>query len=549
VNATESGLEKITAGDAAPSRDALTPAVPVSELASALAASQLSSSDDLTRPLIAPVVAFNASDEELTRPLPEAAGSGPYGSDMDFTKPRLVGVAPQAPSSPVGNALPMLVLPPPPKVPVPAPVPVVVSVPPRSAKAMEHAPSIQIAEQPTDRYRDRLTTLPRIPRPAPVPSFEPRSPNPSVVPVAGSVFPPAQPSRRSFWIAIAAAVLGVGALGIALRPRTGSLVVTVSGPTGAAVRGVSIQIDGVERCTATPCVLDKLTPGSHLVSASATGLPPSAERALVINAGEHAAQHVTLDRQEEQHAGLSVAAVGDGLRVLVDGREVGAPPVSLADIEPGSHSVRVVGDSRYYAPYEETVKLDRAEVRSIGPVRLHLLKGRLELSAGDGAAGAQIAVDGKRIGRLPAVLELSADDSHEVTAVKRGFTTFDEQVVFDGSVTRAVSISMAPGDATEAGHAPVLRAAANVRPGASTRTAIRAASPVSSMATGVGTLNLTSTPPAKVVLNGRPIGETPLRVKVSPGKQTVLFVLPGHGRKLAVANVGPGGRAAVGVKF
>jgi hypothetical protein len=46
------------------------------------------------------------------------------------------------------------------------------------------------------------------------------------------------------------------------------------------------------------------------------------------------------------------------------------------------------------------------------------------------------------------------------------------------------------------------------------------------------------------------MGTTPLHnVHVGAGKQTVLFVHPSLGRKLASTNVAPGGRATIGVKF
>jgi hypothetical protein len=536
-------LEKIEARP--PEKDELTPAVPISALATALAASEAESGEDLTRPLTAPLLITVASDVELTNPLPSVAAATPYASDQDVTQPRRPGAASE---SPVVRAVPMVVIPPPPR--IPSTVPVVVAVPRASVGVVEQAPSIQIADSspPAPRARDAMTTMPRIPRPAPVPNFEGRSSNPSMAPVAGSVYPPAATPRQGWLMMAAAAVFGVAALAIALRPRTGELVVTVSGPSGTAAHGVSVRVDGVERCNATPCTLKDLAPGSHLVSASAAGLPPSAERAFVIEPGEHAAQHVSLSAEDQDQAGLNITATGEGLHVFVDGRDLGAPPVSLSSVDPGQHSIRVSGDSRYYAPYEQTVNLDRAEVRSIGPVRLHVLRGRLELSAGDGADGAHITVDGKRVSRLPAVLDLSADDSHEITAAKRGFADFSQQVVFDGTADRAVVVALSRDDAAPT-HAPIARAASNYRPQASANVShavVRA--PAQSGDSGL--LDLTSTPPARVVVNGRPLGETPLRgVRVTAGRQTILFVLPGQGRKSAVANVAPGGHASVGVKF
>jgi hypothetical protein len=215
--------------------------------------------------------------------------------------------------------------------------------------------------------------------------------------------------------------------------------------------------------------------------------------------------------------------------------------------------VRILGDDRYYQPYEEVVRLDRGEVRSLGPVRLHVLRGRLELRAAEGAEGATVAVDGRRISHLPTTIELSADESHEVTAEKPGYSEFTQDVVFDGTAERRVTVAFRGESAGSepayhaARSAPVAQAMAPTR--ARVASASVAAAPAAAPA-GTATLDITSNPPAAVVVNGRPMGTTPLHnVHVGAGKQTVLFVHPSLGRKLASANVAPGGRATIGVKF
>jgi hypothetical protein len=352
-------------------------------------------------------------------------------------------------------------------------------------------------------------------------------------------------------IALAAIVFGVGAMALVLRPRTGSLIVTAAGADGAPIRGVSIRVDGVERCTASPCRLNGLATGAHLISASGTGFPASAERAVSVESGEPAAEHVTLTgARHTERSGLGVSAVGDGLHVLVDGRDLGAPPVSLRDVEPGAHTVRVVGAAGLYEPYEESVKLDSGEVRSLGPIRLHLLKGRLRLSAGDGAEGATIAVDGHRVAQLPTTLELSPDESHEITATRRGFADLNEQVVFDGTAERSLTVSLEPASGGGARPSPLASPATNIQPrsGGQSRKAAFVAAPA--QATGSATLDINSSPRANVVVNGRPLGSTPLAgVRVSAGTQTIVFIHPKLGRKIASTNLAAGKHGSAFVKF
>jgi hypothetical protein len=64
-----------------------------------------------------------------------------------------------------------------------------------------------------------------------------------------------------------------------------------------------------------------------------------------------------------------------------------------------------------------------------------------------------------------------------------------------------------------------------------------------------GILNLSSSPRASVVVDGRPLGMTPQRVRVSPGPHSVLFVHPELGRAARSVHVVPGGNHSVGVQL
>jgi len=55
----------------------------------------------------------------------------------------------------------------------------------------------------------------------------------------------------------------------------------------------------------------------------------------------------------------------------------------------------------------------------------------------------------------------------------------------------------------------------------------------------VGTINVTSNPPASVVVDGRPLGKAPCVVKVPAGLHTVVFIHPLYGRQSLSVNVSP----------
>ncbi len=63
-------------------------------------------------------------------------------------------------------------------------------------------------------------------------------------------------------------------------------------------------------------------------------------------------------------------------------------------------------------------------------------------------------------------------------------------------------------------------------------------------------LNLNSLPISNVVVNGRPVGSTPLvGFAVSPGTHSVTFVHPTLGRRSASVTLAAGQRRAVVVRF
>jgi serine/threonine-protein kinase len=63
-------------------------------------------------------------------------------------------------------------------------------------------------------------------------------------------------------------------------------------------------------------------------------------------------------------------------------------------------------------------------------------------------------------------------------------------------------------------------------------------------------VSLNSVPASNVILNGRPLGQTPkMSVSTDPGPQTVVFVHPEHGRKVMSGTVGPGENKTFIAKF
>jgi hypothetical protein len=346
--------------------------------------------------------------------------------------------------------------------------------------AIDHAPSVQIADGSTDVTvpRSPLTAqgpsgLPRIPPPAPVPaefgehsSRRSRSFAESIAPATGSIFP-ASVSRtlgNRTILAAAAAVIGVGVLVLLFRPSSGSMLLTVGGPGGAAVQGISVKVDGTERCTSTPCEIAELKAGTHVITATASGITGETEETLRVERGEQTAHHLALK--------------GEKVR----------PPEPPAEEKP--------------APVAEAPKEEpKAEEEKPAPVA----------EAPKEQRAAPVA---------------AADEPRP----QKHSTAKAEPVASASRNTRPAAVAQKS--------AP-----------ASTKPEPKPAAPVAIAGAGA-TLDLSSTPRAAVVVNGRPMGMTPLKgVKVPAGRQTIVFVHPDLGRKVASANLAPGARTTVGMKF
>jgi PEGA domain len=68
-------------------------------------------------------------------------------------------------------------------------------------------------------------------------------------------------------------------------------------------------------------------------------------------------------------------------------------------------------------------------------------------------------------------------------------------------------------------------------------------------AANLGTVNVTSNPPANVVLDGRPIGKAPRLVQVPAGVHKLVFIHPLYGRQSQSVTVKPGQTATAAVTF
>ncbi len=363
---------------------------------------------------------------------------------------------------------------------------------------------------------------------------------------------PAVPSQRlPYAFAIAAAVI-VAVLIWFMLPKKGSLTVTVAGPGNKELSAVEVIVNSKVRCRESPCELASLKEGIHYVEVRAAGYQATAKTAVQVFGGQNAVHNVQLIRAG---TGIKVFGEGSGLTLLVDGKEFGPLPQELREMEPGEHVVQVSGGPRYEV-FQQRIVVDPDRMTPIGPIKLKVTKGLATIRAGAGAEDAEVTLkvgDSRRVlPALPVRLEVETDRSHILIARKKGFSTFEEPITFeDGQAEKTIEITLTERSAEAAPVRPRRVGAATSPATEGTEAPVAEAEEAASEPAPAGnaTLNLTSTPPSNVLLDGKPLGTTPLRgISVEPGTHRVIFI---HGaeRKPKTIEAAPGSDQTVSVTF
>ena len=353
--------------------------------------------------------------------------------------------------------------------------------------------------------------------------------------------------------AVVLLLAGAGAAAMFLMPKKGSMVLTVAGPGNKSIDTVEVYVDGAKKCEASPCRVVDLAAGTHLVKVTAAGYQPTADQAVKISSGDEAVQNIALTRASEG-TGIRVTAEGRGIKLSVDGKEVGPLPQELKELSPGDHLVHLDGGERYDS-FEKHIMVDADQMQTIDP-KLRVKKGLATIKLGDNAEGAKVLLvsgsERRPIQQLPITVDISVEKPYSIVASKKGFIDFEQRVAFeDGQAERTFLVNLS---AVGSEPAPAPAPAPVAPPRGAGAAPAPAPAPVAAAApkpaTGNGTLNINAIPPSNVVLDGRPMGQTPrMNVSVAPGAHTIVFVNAEHGRKTKSISVEAGKSATVVVRF
>ncbi|MES1175038.1 MAG: PEGA domain-containing protein [Myxococcales bacterium] len=492
-------------------------------------------------------------DDEEKTPVPNLKADGKPGVDIDWDdEDEATMVFDKSVEDTARSLLHSAPPPPPPAAGAPpAPPPPAAGAPPPASRQQTLMTRPPVSVPPP--------TLPRAPLPPPPKAAAP-SYAPPVPPQAVFEPPPqAQPSSGGRGLMIGVVVLLLAAAGagvIFLMPKKGSMVLTVAGPGNKPVDSIEVYVDGAKKCDASPCRVVDLAAGTHLVKVTAPGYQPTADQAVKISSGDEAVQNIALTRASDG-TGIRVTAEGRGIKLSVDGKEVGPLPQELKDLSPGDHLVHLDGGERYES-FEKHITVEADQMQTVEP-KLRVKKGLATIKLGDNADGAKVLLvsgsERRPLPQLPITVDISVDKPYSIVATKKGFGDFEQRVAFDdGQAERTFVVNLSSSEApvaptpatpvaptpTPASHAPVT----------STPSPTPAVAATPKPASGNGTISMNAIPVSNVLLDGKPMGQTPrMGVSVPPGSHTVVFVNSEHGRKAKTVTVEAGKSATVVVRF
>jgi len=435
----------------------------------------------------------------------------------------------------------------------PAPPPVGLPPPQRRSGGLGTMPPPPPGPPPAGRYSSTpppLSKLPNAARTAPmgVPAarlsatrvMPPDFSRSGVTSVVSAVSGP----QRGKYVALGVGALLVAGIAFIAMPRGGKIAVFVSGVGGKPLTAVSIGVDGMQKCTASPCNLE-LDKGIHAIKASADGYTAQ-EQGTTLHSGDEIALNFKLNKASEG-TGFKVSGKQDGVELFIDGKEIGPLPQELKDLDPGLHKILLKGSDRYAAE-ERSLTVESDEVKDLGVVALKVLRGLATFDVR--TPGVKVTLvsgrDRRQLTDFSQPVEIETSKNWTIEATKAGFEDLRQPITFEDRAEKVFVIALNERsgpvvperqerqERPERPSAPAVAAAPapRPRPPAEPRPAPAGGDEETAGGGGTCTLNFNSIPVSNVLFDGRPLGGTPrLGVSAAPGTHTVIFVSPEEGKK------------------
>ncbi|MCW5805733.1 MAG: PEGA domain-containing protein [Deltaproteobacteria bacterium] len=254
----------------------------------------------------------------------------------------------------------------------------------------------------------------------------------------------------------------------------------------ADVQDAEVYIDGNKHPDNTPAVISNVIEGVHVVEVRKEPAPPWRQTVTVT------ADKQTKVRAEIQpllNGGVGVVRVlsdTPGARAYIDGTDMGPVPVDIKDVKAGDHIVQVKAQGFQTGERKVQVSAGGSQIVKVD-LNAEAPGDQGTLKVVSSTPGADVFIDGAAVGKVPVEKKIAAGE-HPVVVRHPGFKDFEQKV----------------------------------------RVEIGQAITVDAQLKAVGRLRILSTPSvANVIVNGIPIGKTPLDTEVEVGETVVRLELAG----------------------
>jgi hypothetical protein len=203
----------------------------------------------------------------------------------------------------------------------------------------------------------------------------------------------------------------------------------------ANVPGARISIDG-ELVGPSPATRDNLSPGEHVVEATADGYEP-AQQIVAVESGQTRVVSLTLQQVQLPPGRIVVNANVAGAIVTIDGEERGQAPVVVERASGGAHAIVVAAQG--YESFRTTCEI-RGGQNCVIDARLQPIGTPVLVTAN--VEGAQLFVDGRPFGPVPYEGNLPVGQ-HQIEVRAEGHRTFVAQIDLQPSAERrAISATL-----------------------------------------------------------------------------------------------------------
>lgn len=221
---------------------------------------------------------------------------------------------------------------------------------------------------------------------------------------------------------------------VELEPVMVRLEVSPAGQEGTAA---ALVVNGEQRAR-LPAVL-QVIPGRHHLQVQKEGYKPWS-RWITLVAGEGQALEVTLLPASGE---VLITTSPAGAAVMVDGKALGAAPLTARGLEPGGHVVEARAEG--YAPRTAAVTVSAGEIATVtltlDRVQQKPRGGTLQVISTPQPV--DLFLDGTFRGKTPLTLEDLADGTHIVSARWPGHTTAEREVPIRAGQITTIKLALA----------------------------------------------------------------------------------------------------------